>query len=201
MVECGTESEAMAFASHEPPFEDRQLVKWIEGQSLEDQNHIATECLNHFLEKAAQPRHASGNACIKLCYFLEQCRGSKSSFIRGFVFCRSTCLDLFNFYIEWNEKNQNRSMRQVLELLSSLIARNPDEETASVLKTAIAERATAIITHQATQPLVKPAFKCLECLVGKGTIRADTLIRIYDSRKGLKSGDLEFDFLKIEETS
>ncbi|CZR61279.1 uncharacterized protein PAC_11175 [Phialocephala subalpina] len=197
MQECGPAGDAMASVKQEPPFDDRQLVKWIENQSLEEQERIATQCLKHLLEKAAQPRHASGNACIKLCYFLEQCRRSNSSSLRDFAFCKDPCLELFNFYIEWNEKNQNRSMRQVLELVSSLVARNPDEATALTLKTTIAQRTVAIITHQAAQPLVKPAFKCLEYLVGKGTIPADNLIDIYESRKGLRNRDIE---LKSPET-
>ena len=134
------------------------------------------------LDNASQPRHASANGCIKLCYFVEQCRNSKVSKIRELAFSEKTCLDLFNFYIEWNEKNQHRSMRQVLELLSSLISLNPDECSSDSVAKAILQRLVAIITHKSAQPLVKPAFKTVECLLGKGTISTRALIDCYEDQ-------------------
>jgi hypothetical protein len=141
------------------------------------------------LDKAAQPRHASGNACIKLCYFVEQCRNSKVSKLRDLAFSEKTCLDLFRFYIEWNEKNQHRSMRQVLELLASLISLNPDEDTSDTVKESILQRLLSIITHQSAQPLVKPAFKSLECFMGKGTISTGALIDCYTLRISSNESD------------
>jgi hypothetical protein len=70
-------------------------------------------------------------------------------------------------------------MMQVLVLLSSLVARNPDQRTGTAVKTAILQRSMSIITHQASQPLVKPAFKALECLLGKRTISTQELIDAY----------------------
>lgn len=145
-------------------------------------SRLAHERLEVLLDNAAQPRHASGSACIKLCYFVEQCRNSKTSRIRDLAFSEKTCLDLFNFYIEWNEKNQHRSMRQVLELLSSLISLNPDEYSSDSVKRAILQRLVSIITHQSAQPLVKPAFKSLECFLGKGTISTGALIGCYEDQ-------------------
>ena len=132
------------------------------------------------LEKAAQPRHASGNACIKLCYFVEQCRNSKVASIRDVAFSEKTCLDLFNFYIEWNEKNQHRSMRQILELLSSLISLNPDGKKVDSVKETILRRLLSITTHQSAQPLVKPAFKSMESFLAKGTVSTEDLISCYE---------------------
>src|SRR5438045_9435172 len=87
----------------------------------------ATENFQKLLQEASQPRHATGNACVKLCYFIEQCSKSSSTNVRKVAFSYSTCLDLFSFYVESNEKNQHRSMRQVLELLAKLMAQNSDE--------------------------------------------------------------------------
>lgn len=70
-------------------------------------------------------------------------------------------------------------MRQVIELLSSLIHKNPDQEARAALKTSILERSVSIITHQAAQPLVKPAFKALECFLSKRTISTQELIGVY----------------------
>ncbi|KAJ5039014.1 uncharacterized protein L3040_006686 [Drepanopeziza brunnea f. sp. 'multigermtubi'] len=162
-----------------PPSDDRQVVKWLESQPAETQSSLAKERLEAYLASAAQPRQISGNACIKLCYFIEQCVKSKSSPIREAILSEKPCLDLFHFYIEWNEKNQNRSMRQVIELISTMIAKNSSEKVTRSIKSQIIERNISIITHQAALPLVKPAFKSLECLMSKGTIKAKDLLDSY----------------------
>jgi hypothetical protein len=148
---------------------------------------VAEEKLKELIAKAAQPRHASGNACIKLCYFIEQCKSAESSILRGTAFSERTCLSLFNFYIDWNEKNQHRSMRQVVELLSSLVAKNPDQQAGRAVKTTILQKSLSIITHQAAQPLVKPAFKALECLLSKRTICTQELIDAYEQNRTASS--------------
>ena len=97
------------------------------------------------------------------------------------AFSHKTCLDLFNFYIEWNEKNQHRSMRQVLELLASMITLNPDKTASLNMKMEILEQVLSIITHQSAQPFVKPSFKVLECFLSKGTISVKELTDVYGS--------------------
>jgi hypothetical protein len=74
-------------------------------------------------------------------------------------------------------------MRQVVELLSSLIEKNPDQQTKTAVKTSVLERGMSIITHQAAQPLVKPAFKALECFLSKRTISTQELIDAYRRRR------------------
>lgn len=98
------------------------------------------------------------------------------------MFSKETCLSLFNFCIELNGKNQNRSMQQVLQLSSSLIARNPSELTSKAVKNTILERTLSIIAHQASQSLVKPAFKSLECYLDKTTISPEELLVVYEGR-------------------
>ncbi|KAA8564146.1 hypothetical protein EYC84_012123 [Monilinia fructicola] len=159
----------------EPPTDERLLPKWIESQPESIQLHLTRSNLDDFFEKAAQPRHASGNACIKLCYFIEQCKSSNVASLKEIAYSEKTCLDLFNFYLEWNEKNQHRSMRQVLDLLTSLLNTHPNPASASSLVIIIVQRLLSVISHQASQPLVKPAFKILEHLVGKGIISIDNL--------------------------
>lgn len=157
------------------PTDERLLPKWIENHPESSQSQLARSSLDDFLEKAAQPRHASGNACIKLCHFIEQCRASQSSSLKEAAYSEKTCLDLFNFYLEWNEKNQHRSMRQILDLLTSLLNSHPNKSVSKSVVAIIVERLLSIISHQASQPLVKPAFKILEHLVGKGIISIDDL--------------------------
>lgn len=71
-------------------------------------------------------------------------------------------------------------MRQVLELLSSLVGRNPDEVTSQTLKKTILQRVISIIGRQASQALVKPAFKSLECFMSKKTISPGELLGAYN---------------------
>lgn len=78
-------------------------------------------------------------------------------------------------------------MRQVLELLSSLISHNPDKEVSNGFKRESLERLLSIISHESAQPLVKPAFKVLECFVIKGTYNSSDLFKAY----GHISGDIE----------
>ncbi|KAH8653169.1 putative death-receptor fusion protein-domain-containing protein [Tricladium varicosporioides] len=163
------------------PLDEKLFMKWLESQPNPTQQNLAETKLHDLLQNASQPRHASGNACIKLCYFIEQCRNSGSLTLQNLAFSKQTCLDLFNFYLEWNEKNQNRSMRQVLELLSSLVARNPNEATAQILKKTLIQRVLSIIGRRESQVLVKPAFKSLECFLSKKTISPEELIREYDT--------------------
>jgi len=152
----------------------REIVK-----CLEEHPENAQAQLDDFLNKASQPRHVSGNACINLCYFIEQCRSSKTSRLRELVFSHKTCIALFGFFIEWNEKNQNRSMRQVLELVSSTISLYPDQEVAASIKKIITQRILSILKGQESQPLVKPAFKSLECFLSKGTLSPQNIIKAY----------------------
>ena len=145
-------------------------------------SRIALERLESLLSNAAQPRYASGNACIKLCYFIDQCRTSKDARLQDLAFSEKTALMLFNFYLEWNEKNQHRSMRQVLELLSLLVCHNPDENCSDAVTKAILQKVLSIIAHQSSQPLVKPAFKLLEYFLGKDTISTKALINCYEDQ-------------------
>ncbi|KAH7348481.1 HEAT repeat protein-like protein [Rhexocercosporidium sp. MPI-PUGE-AT-0058] len=169
-----------------PPSDDRVVMKWLESQPSDTQPSLTQEIFDDYLAKAAQPRHVSGNACIKLCYYIEQCMKSTSPPIRDTIFADKPCLDLFNFYIEWNEKNQARSMRQVIELISTMIAKNPSKGTTVAIKKAIVDKDMLILTHQAAQPLVKPAFKSLESLMGKGTIHAKDLLDAYQKKPSLE---------------
>ncbi|CAL3968679.1 unnamed protein product [Diplocarpon coronariae] len=167
--------------SSEAPSDDRLILQWLESRPGNVQSDLIEKRLEVYLAIAAQPRQVSGNVCIKLCYFIEQCMKSKSPPIRDTIFSEKTCMELFEFYIEWNEKNQNRSMRQVMELISTMIIKNPSLETAHSIKKSILGRDISIITHQDAQPLVKPAFKSLESLMSKGTINAKDLLDAYPS--------------------
>lgn len=82
-------------------------------------------------------------------------------------------------------------MRQVVELLSSLIDKNPDQQTKIAAKASILERSMSIFSHQAAQPLVKPAFKALECLLNKRTISTQELINAYKHHHGWETSSIK----------
>ncbi len=145
---------------------------------------VARETFKRLVQDAAQPRHISGNACIKLAYFLEQCRKSGSPTLNSLAYSRETCQDLFDFYVEWNEKNQHRSMRQILEILAVLISKNPSPEVGNAFKADALARLVAIVRHQTAQPLVKPAFKVLDYFLTKGTITVFELFMAYGQSFG-----------------
>ncbi|KAI9731269.1 MAG: hypothetical protein M1818_007894 [Claussenomyces sp. TS43310] len=166
-----------------PSSGDREDISWLLTQPASDQERLAKDHFRRLLRDAAQPRHMSGNACIKLCFFLEQCRKSPSQILRDLVFSKDVCFHLFNFYIEWNEKSQHRSMRQVLELLATLLITNPSGVDFQEYKVDILRRLLSIIAHESAQPLVKPAFKALEGLLGKHAVTVADMVRIYSSRK------------------
>ncbi|KIN07335.1 hypothetical protein OIDMADRAFT_108260 [Oidiodendron maius Zn] len=177
----GVQEQAEDGSAAENPQQDgRLIVKWIELQPSSSQARHAQDHLDNLLLKAAKPWHNSKNACIELCFFVEQCRSSLSSSIQEVAFSKSTSLDLFNFYIEGDEKGQTRQMRQVLELVASLIARHPKEEIAESIKESLLLRLISIITHQAAQPLVKPAFKALDLVLSKRAISLEEVIKAYE---------------------
>ena len=149
----------------------------------------AQERLDSLLHKAAQPSHGSKNACMELCYFVEQCRSSKSSLIQGVAFSEHASLNMFNFYIEGSEKSLSRQTKQVIELVASLIAHHPDENVVGPIKETILLRLVSILTHQAAQPLVKPAFKALDLFLVKNALFPKEVIEAYERIISPKSSE------------
>lgn len=82
-------------------------------------------------------------------------------------------------------------MRQILELVSSLINQNSSKEISKAIKDSILQRNLAIIGHRGAQPLVKFAFKSLESLLAKGTISTQELIDGYRSEESKHSAPKE----------
>jgi hypothetical protein len=113
---------------------------------------------------ATQP---SGSACTKLCGFAQQSAKSTSVVLRAWAFRDVTATQLFDFYLEWNEQAQHRSMNLVLDVLVFLITQNPRQTTRENLKHSLLEAAIAIITRQSTRPLVKSSIISVEHLLSK----------------------------------
>ena len=73
-------------------------------------------------------------------------------------------------------------MRSVVEILSSLISLDPEGWISYSIKEQILQRIVEILAHRAAQPLVKPAFKALECFLSKAAVSPQDLLRVYKPR-------------------
>ncbi|KAJ2988032.1 hypothetical protein NUW58_g4189 [Xylaria curta] len=110
-------------------FNQKAAIAWLEQQSESLQLPLAEHVFQELLFNAAKPKQSSGNACSKLCGFVDNCSKSASPALKGFAFAQATSMRLFNYFIEWNEQDAHRSMRLVLDHIVSSITRNPDAET------------------------------------------------------------------------
>lgn len=105
---------------------------------------------------------------------------------------------MFNFYVEWNESDNHRSMRLVLDVLPHLLTRNPDEQAALTNKKLILDNLISIIIGRSTKPLAKSAIKALDHLLSKDVV---TLQDIKTSYVSLRRGDnLDEEDIKIWES-
>ncbi|KAJ4268477.1 hypothetical protein NW762_002540 [Fusarium torreyae] len=155
------------------------VSKWVEEQPSEDQASWAQSIFTRLLENASQPRGASGNSCVKLCGFVEQSSKSHSQNLRFWAYSRDVTIKLFNFYIEWNESDNHRSMKLVLDLLPQLIRRNPDEQAGQATKAAILENLVSIVTGKSSKPLAKSAIKALDHLLTKDIVTLEEIRSSY----------------------
>jgi hypothetical protein len=64
--------------------------------------------------------------------------------------------------------------------VASLLARHPDKRVSGNIKEAFLIRLVSILTHQAAQPLVKPAFKALDLFLAKGALSPKELLKAYE---------------------
>lgn len=135
------------------------------------------------LANASQPRGSTADACVKLCGFVQLCAKSKDDALTAWAFSEKTSQDLFNFFIEWNEKDQHRSMRLVLDLLSFLIIQNPSLQVREDMKTDLLHTTTAIIARKSTRPLVKSCITALSHLLLKSILTLEDVAQMYQSMR------------------
>ena len=145
------------------------------------------------LANSAKSRVSSVNACAKLCGFVQHCATrpaktgrseDKPSHVTEWAFQASTTLRLFHFYIEWNEKDQHRSLKLVLDLVALLVVHNPDVATRTALRDEILQTLVAIVSRKSTRPLVKSSIGSLNYLLGKGVYEYEEVARAYSREMG-----------------
>ncbi|KAI0128637.1 putative death-receptor fusion protein-domain-containing protein [Xylariales sp. AK1849] len=163
----------------ETRFNPKHAVTWIEEKRAASQVLYANDIFQELYQSAARPKQSSGHACAKLCGFVEQCSRSSSPTLREYAFAEKTAHDLFKFYVEWNEQDQHRSMRLVLDLLKFSISNNPDHEMAESIKTRILYETIAIITLESTKPSIKSAMTTLDHFLQKNLLYLPEILDIY----------------------
>lgn len=132
----------------------------------------------------------SGQACIRLCGLVEQSSKSYSDGIRQWALSQDVTLKLFNFYIEWNESDNHRSMKLVLDLVAQCILKNPDREGSLKTKQSILDNLISIVIGRSTKPVAKSAIKTLDHFLSKGVFSLDDIKLVYLSfRKDLSAQD------------
>ncbi|KAK7908349.1 hypothetical protein PG985_015652 [Apiospora marii] len=163
----------------QPSFNPKHAVTFIEGQNLDVQAALAQDVFEGLLGIASKPKQSSGNACAKLCGFVEQCSKSSSSELSHFAFAQRTSFDLFDFFVEWNEQDQHRAMRTVLDVLNIAITKNPDPVLGGTIKSKILTDTVEMMTLQSTRPAVKSAMTALDHFLQKKLLYLPAVLEIY----------------------
>ncbi|KAK8114995.1 hypothetical protein PG999_007064 [Apiospora kogelbergensis] len=163
----------------QPSFNPKHAVTFIEGQNLDVHAALAQDIFRGLLDIASKPKQSSGNACAKLCGFVEQCSKSSSSELSQFAFAEKTSIDLFDFFIEWNEQDQHRAMRVVLDVLNVAITKNPDPVLGGAIKSRILTDTVEMMTLQSTRPAVKSAMTALDHFLNKKLLYLPAVLEIY----------------------
>ncbi|KAL7822394.1 putative death-receptor fusion protein domain-containing protein [Trichoderma gracile] len=149
------------------------VMKWLEEQDVGSQQSHAMSIFDTILGEAAQPRSVSGNACVRLCGFVERVSKSESEPLQSWAFSRDVTLRLYDFYIDWNEFDHHRSMRLVLDLIAQLLRRNPNQEAALQTRNTLLDNLVSIVIGRSTKPVAKSALKTLDYFLAKGVFSLD----------------------------
>lgn len=146
-------------------------------------NSLAAAIFDRIYSEAAQPKSVSGNACVRLCGFVEQSSKSQAEEARAWAFSYDVTLKLFNFYIDWNEYDHHRSMRLVLDLIAVLLQKNPDQQDASTTRKALLDNLVAIITGKSTKPVAKSAIRTLDHFLTKNAFSLEDIKASYAAHR------------------
>jgi hypothetical protein len=144
-------------------------------------DRIAQALFEKLLRDASQSRQHqnSGQACVRLCSFVQQCFKSSDEALRQWAFTEVLSLRLFHFYLEWYEHDPLRALRLVLDFLAVSSNQNPCPKTGRAVKEHILETLVSIITRKYPRLLIKSGLQCLDHLVTKRAIELDDIARKY----------------------
>lgn len=107
------------------------------------------------------------------------------------------CLTLFDFFVEWNEKDPHRTLRLVLELTARLLIQNSTDDTTEPMKISILDTLVSIITRKSTRPQAKSAIGALDLLLQKEIFSVDEIGRSYRLHNSLSENVSEYELWKM----
>ncbi|TPX10842.1 uncharacterized protein E0L32_008231 [Thyridium curvatum] len=128
------------------------LASWIHEQPDSLLVQHAETIFGLLLEQASQPRAST--------------RSDRAQLV-DWAFRADTAVRLFDYYVEWNETDQHRSMGLILDLLTFLIAHNSAPGIKEDIKKHVLENLISIISGQSTRPLVKSSMGSLHHFLTK----------------------------------
>ncbi|KAJ4420130.1 hypothetical protein N0V82_004577 [Gnomoniopsis sp. IMI 355080] len=159
----------------------KELIDWLQARPEEELVTSAQALFEEILQIASQPRSATKDACVKLCGFVQLCAKSSQGPLRQWAFREETTKDLFNYYLEWNEKDAHRSMRLALDLVSTLMLQNPDHQVQLSLKAEFLAILVSIVARKSMRPVVKSCMSSLTQFLTKGVFNLNDIVRQYVS--------------------
>ncbi|TGJ86103.1 hypothetical protein E0Z10_g2662 [Xylaria hypoxylon] len=175
-------------------FNQKAAVVWIEQQPEDAQLPLAEHVFEELLSNAAQPKQSSGNACSKLCGFVENCSKSDSPALKSFAFAQTTSIKLFNYFIEWNEQDAHRSMRLALDYIVSSIMWNPNTEVSKSIKSSILHDAISVIALHASRPSTKSSMIAIDHFLQKKVVYLGEVLHVYQRlREGICEQEATWD--------
>ncbi|KAK4106469.1 hypothetical protein N658DRAFT_512297 [Parathielavia hyrcaniae] len=165
-------------------FENANTIsKWLLSQAEDAQPQLAEAIFQKLLQEASQSRryHGNGQACVKLCSFVQQCAKSNDEALRQWAFTEALSKTLFHFYLEWYEHDPHRALRLVLDVLVASSTSNPCPETGRAVKDYILKTLVSIITRKSAQQLTKSGLQCLDHFLSKKVVNlTDIALRYQD---------------------
>lgn len=131
---------------------------------------VAQSTFEHLLEAASRRgRVTPASASIKLCGFVQQSTRSDSAVLKAWAFRDGTAAALFRFFTDWNEDNQYRSMKLVLDVMALLIGLNPQAESRKLIKGHVLDTLLPYLLERANKQRVKLSMASLNHLLAKGS--------------------------------
>lgn len=110
---------------------------------------------------------------------MKRCYKSESASLRQWAVSPEVVEKLFNSYVEWDESDQRKSARTLLDLVAQLLRENPSHEDATATTDVIMKDLMFVIRGTSTKPIIKAAIKACEYLLAKGVLTLQDLRRVY----------------------
>ncbi|RCI10101.1 hypothetical protein L249_8411 [Ophiocordyceps polyrhachis-furcata BCC 54312] len=160
---------------------EQATVEWLETQDPGVQKSQAASLFARLLEEAKNPKSTSGQACPRLAGLVSKSLGSSSNQLRDWAFSKSVTLDLFHFYIDWDDADRHRSVKLLLDLIAQSVIKNPDRDEGTQTKQCIIDSLISTVTGRAVKPAAKSAMTCLDYFIKSGTLTLDDVFFSYST--------------------